>query len=143
MFGFGLNRKVRLGSKTNSNQIPTADLVQRLFKADQPVSQSLGTKAIDYSAAPVNADIWQPCLSSTGTYQFTFSNNPVIDWTTDGVKAEFVTSIKTGQTISNIVMGATVNHGIRLYTTMLRIYGFKSDGSTVADIQFTGITSLS
>lgn len=141
MFGFGLNRKVRLGSNSNPNQIPTADLVQRLFKADQPVSQNLGTKAIDYSATPVNADIWQYCLYPTASYELPLNESIAIDWTTDGVKAEFVASIKTGNTISDLILGATANHGIRIYTTQIRIYGFKADGTTIADITFTSITT--
>lgn len=121
--------------------VPTADLVQRLFKADQPVSQNLGTKAIDYSAAPVNADIWQTCLYPTALYELALNESIAIDWTTDGVKAEFVASIKTGNTISDLILGATTNHGIRIYTNQIRIYGFKADGTTIADITFTSITT--
>jgi hypothetical protein len=121
--------------------VTSTNMVQELFKNGSPITNSFGVSALDYSPSPVNASIWQPYLYTATQYQLLLSSNVVIDWTTDGTKLEFIGSIATGQTVSDVVMGATVNHGFRLYTTMFRIYGFQSDGTTVRDIQFTSITT--
>lgn len=139
--GIGVGVGVRLGSKTNPNQIPTADLVQRLFKADQPVSQSLGTKAIDYSLGAVNADILETYLNAlpTGTSFFhPFSSSktgdPVsipIDWSTDGAKIEVVACINPGKNDYFCAsMVGDVNSGFFIRSTSIRIYGLLADRTT-------------
>ncbi len=134
--GLKLGRK-----KLKINSIQTSDLVQRLFKASSPIAQALGTEAIDYSPVPVNATVFQSCFIGTGNGP-TFKNQIIIDWTTDGIKAEFVTSLAVGQTNSTVVYGYTNNHGFRVYDTQLRLYGYQADGSAIADISFADIDTV-
>lgn len=129
--------------QTLTTLIGTANLVQRLMKASQPISQDLGTKAIDYSATPVNANIWQSCLYPTGDFQFFLNENILLDWQTDGVKAEFVTSLKSGKTESYICYIANAGHGILIRNTGFYIRGLKSDGTTAAIATFATVTTAS
>jgi len=135
----GVGKMVRLG--TNSNQIPTANLVQRLFKDAQPLSSNLGTKAIDYSPVQVNANIWQSCLYPPVSAIHYFDAAIIVNMATDGLKHEFIACLKPGTTSSIVIGGNGTNHGVKIGTTMLQMLGYRSNQSTVADIQFTSITT--
>ncbi len=129
-----------------STLIGTANLVQRFVKANQPISQDSGTKAIDYSTNQLNADIWQSCLSGVGNvhtfYNAITSTTISIDWQTDGQKIEFIASIRTGQTESVVGLHSLLsNFGVLVRTASLRCRGYKSDGTTSWFIDFATLAT--
>jgi hypothetical protein len=125
----------------NSTPIPSkGSLVQWLFASGR-TSLLSNSQVIDYSPLLKNASIWQYCYYDNLTFQVSLTNDIVIDWTTDGIKAEWLCSLDPSATQQYVLIKGEVVYGLRIAKTFFILAGKRADGATIESLTFGNITT--